>query len=313
MLTRRHIRVKVMQSIYTLHQSENHNLQKEEKFLLNSMENMQGLYLTLMSLWIELYERAKEMDSLAKHKFLPNSKDLWINKKFIENKVINLIVQNESLQESITNNCPVNWRAHNEYVSLIYNKILESDIYQTYITKPNEFNIDKYLLVDLYSEIIAPDEKLFEFISDEALTWIDDIPLVNTLIIKLLKGIRYDNPKNYLTPSLFKDEDDKEFAINLLRKSVLNDEKYHEYVVEKTPKWDSDRIALLDIIMIKMAITEFLKFPSIPIKVTLNEYLEIAKEYSTPKSSVFINGILDILSKDFAAQNLTQKIGRGLY
>ena len=168
-------------------------------------------------------------------------------------------------------------------------------------------------MVDLYSEIIAPDEKLFEFISDEALTWIDDIPLVNTLIIKLLKGIRYDNPKNYLTPSLFKDEDDKEFAINLLRKSVLNDEKYHEYVVEKTPKWDSDRIALLDIIMIKMAITEFLKFPSIPIKVTLNEYLEIAKEYSTPKSSVFINGILDILSKDFAAQNLTQKIGRGLY
>ncbi|MDO4880699.1 MAG: transcription antitermination factor NusB [Capnocytophaga sp.] len=313
MLTRRHIRVKVMQSIYAIHQSDVHNLQKEEKFLLNSMENTQGLYLTLMSLWIELYERAKEMDTLAKHKFLLNSKDLSINKKFIDNKVLKLIVENESLQESIADNCPINWRAHNEYVSLIYNKILESEIYQTYLTKPNEFNIDKYLLVDLYSEIIAPNEKLFEFIADEAITWEDDIPIINTLIIKILKGIRYDNSKNYLIPSLFKAEEDKEFGIQLLRKSVLNDEKYHEYVVEKTPKWDSERIALLDIIMIKMAITEFLKFPSIPIKVTLNEYLEIAKEYSTPKSSVFINGILDILSKDFIAQNLAQKIGRGLY
>ena len=160
-------------------------------------------------------------------------------------------------------------------------------------------------------DVIATDEQLFDFLSDKEITWSDDFPVINTIIIKLLKSLEKEKETNFLPP-LFKDESDKEFGIELLRKSVLNDEQFHQYLVEKTPQWDADRIAEIDAILIKMGITEFLKFPSIPVKVTLNEYVEIAKEYSTPKSSVFINGILDTLSRDFTEEGKLKKIGRGL-
>ena len=134
---------------------------------------------------------------------------------------------------------------------------------------------------------------------------------MTSLIVKLLKGLRKDK-ENELVPPLFKDIADREFGIELLKKAVLNDEKFQQYLVQKTPQWDTERIAEIDAILIKMGITELLKCPSIPVKVTLNEYVEIAKEYSTPKSSVFINGILDTLSKDFTQDGTLKKIGRGL-
>ena len=160
-------------------------------------------------------------------------------------------------------------------------------------------------------EVIAPNEELFDFLSDSEITWTDDFPLVNTHIVKLLKELRQDK-ENDLVPPLFKNLADKEFGIDLLKKSVLNDEKFQEYLVEKTPQWDAERITEIDAILIKMGIAEFLKFPSIPVRVTLNEYVEIAKEYSTPMSSKFINGILDTLSKDFTQDGSLKKIGRGL-
>ena len=184
-------------------------------------------------------------------------------------------------------------------------------MYRRHSTLERSFQADKQLLIDLYMEVIAPNEELFDFLSDREITWDDDFPIINTLIVKILKGLSEGGVADFLPP-LFKDKSDKDFAIELLRKAVLNDEAFHKYLVEKTPKWDADRIAELDAIMIKMGIAEFLKFPSIPVKVTLNEYVEIAKEYSTPKSSVFVNGILDTLSKDFQQEGKLKKIGRGL-
>ena len=309
MLTRRHIRVKVMQAIYALHKEENHNLQRGESFLLSSMDNMYSLYISLMGLWGALQERSSQMHVLSKSKFIRDEN--LSHTLFCENKALQLITTNEPLKEAIEAEKKLSWHTYNEYVNILYNKIVESQVYRRHSTLERSFQADKQLLIDLYMEVIAPNEELFDFLADTEITWTDDFPLVNTLIVKLLKGLCKDK-ENELFPPLFKDIADREFGIDLLKKAVLNDEKFQQYLVEKTPQWDTERIAEIDAILIKMGITELLKCPSIPVKVTLNEYVEIAKEYSTPKSSVFINGILDTLSKDFTQDGTLKKIGRGL-
>ena len=309
MLTRRHIRVKVMQCIFALHQEENHNLQRQETFLQASMDNMYSLYIILMGLWVALYERSKQMQLLFQSKFIRNE-DIS-HTLFSENKALQLIITNKQLNEAIEQEKKLSWYTYNEYVNILYNKLVESKIYRRQMALERTFEKDRQFLVELYTEVIAPNEELFDFLSDKEITWSDDFPIVNTLIVKLLKGLSQGKEANLLPP-LFKDESDKEFGKELLRKTILNDELFHQYLVEKTPQWDTERIAEIDAILIKMGITEFLKFPSIPVKVTLNEYVEIAKEYSTPKSSVFINGILDTLSKDFIQEGKLKKIGRGL-
>ena len=153
---------------------------------------------------------------------------------------------------------------------------------------------------------------MYEYLEDKRLTWIDDFPIVNTAMVKMLGKISEKNVANVLIPDLYKDIEDREFALQLLRKVVLNEEKLSAEIDGKTPNWDQDRIADLDFIILKMGIAEFLYFPSIPVRATINEYLEISKEYSTPKSSIFINGILDKLVKEFEISKKLNKIGRGL-
>ena len=176
----------------------------------------------------------------------------------------------------------------------------------------NTFEEDKQFILDVFSELIVPNEKLYDYLEDNKLTWVDDIPVVNTQIIKQLKQIKSVNDDSFRVPKLFKDQEDKEFVTHLFRKTILNETELAKEYIDKTPNWDTERIAEIDTIVLKMAICEFLKFPSIPIKVTINEYLEIAKEYSTPKSSIFINGILDNLVKEFEANKKINKTGRGL-
>jgi transcription antitermination protein NusB len=167
--------------------------------------------------------------------------------------------------------------------------------------------------MNVFTEIIAPNEKLYEFIEDTKLTWTDDISLINTQIIKQLEQLKPTAlQEGFKVSKLYKDAEDQEFSLDLFAKTVLNEAEFAKEFADKTPNWDTERIAEMDTIMLKMAICEFLKFPSIPTKVTINEYLEIAKEYSTPKSSIFINGILDNLVKEFQAKNRLNKIGRGL-
>ena len=173
------------------------------------------------------------------------------------------------------------------------------------------FDEDKYFIADLFSEVIAPNEKHYDYLEDYKLTWLDDVPLVNTMILKQIKQVK-ETQEEFKVTKLYKDEDDKDYAKNLFRKTVLNEVELSKQYIDKTPNWDTDRIAEIDTIILKMAICEFLKFPSIPVKVTINEYLEIAKEYSTPKSSIFINGILDNLIKDLKNENILVKTGRGL-
>ena len=153
---------------------------------------------------------------------------------------------------------------------------------------------------------------MFDYFEDKKLTWVDDFPVVNTVLLKILRKVKLTSPETKLLPDLYKDEDDKEFAKDLFKKTVLNNSKFEEEISKKTTNWDTERLASLDGLLLKMALCEFQKFPSIPHKVTINEYLEIAKEYSTPKSSLFINGILDKIVKEYQSQNLHPKAGRGL-
>ena len=300
-----------MQSIYAMHQKNSDELEKEEKFLLHSIDNIQDLYLIMLSSFIEI--RKKEVvfleTSSKKHLATPEEKNP--NTKFVNNPILQGLENNSALSSALEKRKINNWSQNDDYILILLNEIKKSSLYQNYIsTKKTSFEEDKQFVIDMFTEVLAPNEKLYEYLEDNKLTWIDDIPLVNTQIQKQLKQIKQN--EEFKVVKLFKDEEDKEFVSLLFRKTVLNEVTLAKEYIDKTPNWDADRIAEIDTIILKMAICEFLKFPSIPVKVTINEYLEIAKEYSTPKSSIFINGILDNLVKEFESENKIKKTGRGL-
>lgn len=313
MLTRRHVRVKVMQSLYAFEQSLNDNLKTEEKFLQKSMDEMYDLFLLQLSLLFEVKLRAGDLMEKSQKKHLATREDIDPNRKFIQNRVLELLEDNERLQSALDSRKITHWKRDDEYVNIIWDEIKDSQIFKNHMqTRESNFKEDKDFILFIFKEIIAPNEKLYEYIEDKKLTWIDDLPLVNTTIVKMIKRLKENAISDIKIPTLFKNPEDKDFALELFNKTYLNDEMLSDAMQGKTPNWDKDRIAEIDTILIKMAICEFLKFPSIPVKVTINEYLEIAKEYSTPKSSIFINGVLDKLSKEYYAEKKLNKIGRGL-
>lgn len=314
MLTRRHIRVKVMQCIYALTQSKDDSLEKQEKFLKVSIENMYTLYLLMLSLFIELHERAENQISLSSKKYLKNNTDSYPNKeKFLRNKLLLQIAGNKTLKDELSKRKLNNWYLNEEYIRIIYNEVMESEIYAKYMSNADStYEEDKRLIIDLFREIIAPNEKIYDYFEDDKLTWVDDIPIVNTFLLKQFKKVKESTVPSYFLPPLFKDEDDMVYANRLLTKTLLNNSKLEQEIEGKTPNWDKDRIADIDAILLKMAICELLNFPSIPERVTINEFLEIAKEYSTPKSSIFINGILDKLVREYKEDGKLKKVGRGL-
>ena len=313
MLTRRHIRVKVLQSIYAFHQSESQDLDKQEKFLLFSMNQMQELHALMLHLLVALKNHAEKYQEKSKKKFLATDIERNPSRSFLDNKAIALIEKDATLSEYLKNKKLNQWEDDDEYVTLLFNELRETSWYQEYLELPNpDFKQDRDLIIRIYKEIIAPNDKLYEYLEDKRLTWIDDFPLVNTSIVRALGKLTESKTKGLFYEEVFKDEDDKQFGLNLLRKVILQDDQLTAEIDGKTPNWDRERIAELDLIILKMGIAEFLHFPSIPIRVTINEYLEIAKEYSTPKSSIFINGILDNVVKEYSETGKLNKLGRGL-
>jgi len=310
-LNRRHIRVKVMQSIYAMHQKSSDDLEKEEKFLLQSIDNIQDLYLLMLSTLKEIRKKEIVFLEASSKKHLATTEEKKPNKKFVNNSVLLQLEDNNSLTIALEKRKINNWSLNDDYILILLNEVKKSELYQDYMrTTKSSFEEDKQFVLDVFSELIAPNEKLYEYLEDHKLTWIDDIPLVNTQIQKQLQQV--SEKSEFRVSKLYKDEEDKEFVSLLFRKTVLNEIELAKNYIDKTPNWDADRIAEIDTIILKMAICEFLKFPSIPVKVTINEYLELAKEYSTPKSSIFINGILDNLVKEFTAEDKIKKTGRGL-
>ena len=312
MLNRRHIRVKVMQSIYAMHQNGSDDIEKEEKFLNYSVESIMDLYLIMLSSLIELQRKETTFIELSSKKHLATLEERKPNTKFINNAILQLLKESSAIDSAIKAKKISNWSANDDAILLLLQDVKQSDVYGDYMkSKETNFEKDKQFIIDLFTEVIAPNEKLYNYLEDYKLTWVDDIPVVNTKILKQLNQIS-EKESAFKLSKLFKDEEDKEFVNLLFRKTVLNETEFTKEFFDKTHNWDIDRIAEMDTIIIKMAICEFLKFPSIPVKVTINEYLEIAKEYSTPKSSIFINGILDNIVKEFQVNDRIKKIGRGL-
>ena len=311
MINRRHIRVKVMQSVYAMLQSHNDDIIREEKFLKHSVLKMFDLYVLNIQLLVEIQKLAAKKIALSKKKILATASDLKPNTKFIDNVVINTIAESVSVEGYVELNSLNNWEENSEYVKIIFEALQKSDLYKKYLaTEENSFKVDKAFVVDFFKEIIAPNEKLAEYYEDKMISWVDDIPFVNTWVVKTLSKQKANGL--FVLGSLYKDKDDEDFVSNLFRKTVLKQAEYEKEISDKTPNWESDRIAEIDMILIKMSITEFINFPSIPTRVTINEYIEISKDYSTSKSSYFINGVLDKISREFIANKKIVKIGRGL-
>ncbi|MCZ8090670.1 MAG: transcription antitermination factor NusB [Flavobacterium sp.] len=300
-----------MQSIYAMHQKNSDEIEKEEKFLYHSIDNILDLYLIMVSSLIEIKKKEVVFLETSSKKHLATPEEKNPNKKFINNAVLQILEESNSISIALETRKINNWSMNDDYILILLNEVKKSELYQNYVqTKTSTFEEDKQFVVDLFTEVIAPNDKLYEYLEDNKLTWIDDIPMVNTQIQKQLRQIKEGD--EFRVPKLYKDQEDKEFVSLLFRKTVLNEIELAKEYIDKTPNWDSERIAEIDTIILKMAICEFLKFPSIPVKVTINEYLELAKEYSTPKSSIFINGILDNLVKDFTNEGKMKKSGRGL-
>ncbi|MDG2172728.1 MAG: transcription antitermination factor NusB [Flavobacteriaceae bacterium] len=314
MLTRRHIRLKIMQIIYALKISDFEYTKQTEKNLLDSIDSMYDLYLILISLLVELLKKAENKFLISKQKILTDNKSHFDNQKIIKNQFLNYLKLNEVFNQEIRKRSLDVWEIDFKYVDLIYDQLIKSDFYSEYLTSIElSFKNDKDFVSRLYKDVIVKDEKLYSYLEDKNINWVDDLPLVNTIILKLINKSKKVNLKKYLLPKLYKDSKDKLFAKKLLKTTLENYSKYNKEISKKTKNWDSERIAKLDYIMLNMAVCELVEFKTIPIKVTLNEYIEISKEYSTPKSNIFINGVLDSIVKDFTKKRKIIKEGRGLH
>ncbi len=198
-------------------------------------------------------------------------------------------------------------------MNIIFNELREWEWYTDYLSKKETtYKEDQEFVIKVFKEVVAPNEKIYEYLEDKRLTWVDDFPIVNTAIVKMLGKLSEKNASALLVPEIYKNDEDRKYALQLFRKVILNEDKLNAQIEGKTPNWDQERIADVDLIILKMGIAEFLYFPSIPLTATINEYLEVSKEYSTPKSSIFINGILDKIVKEFLEDGKLNKIGRGL-
>lgn len=302
-----------MQTLYALSQAGKTDIDEQEKFLRASVQDMYNLYLTLLGLLIAIQKMAEHQLNISRKKYLATREEKNPNRKFVDNKVLKLLVNNVLLKDEIKKRSTANWDLNDKYVKAIYQHIIKSDLYKDRMAVPDSsFQEDKSFLTDVFKECIVTHDKLYDYIEDQKLTWADDFPLVNTSILRLLKKTHAKTTNHHFLIDLYKDKDDQLFCRALFRKAVVHDETLQSEIKGKTPNWDVERIADIDFILLKMAICEFLKFPTIPVKVTINEYLEIAKEYSTPKSSIFINGVLDNIIKEYNTKKKLNKEGRGL-
>lgn len=309
MITRRHLRTKVMQALYAQQIDPSDNLKVGESWILKSSQDFYHLYITLLDLFSELHACGFDLYKKNTKRHI-RANDNEVNPKFFKNQALKLLMEHPDLEEKRTLHKLQHWKRHDEYVRLIWDEVVSSDIYTSYLTSnETSFESEKELLVELFTKVIAPFDRLSEFIEEVNISWIDDIPLVNTIVRNSLGRL---DAKGAIITELYKNDEDQKFSLELFRKVSLNKEELEHEIVGKTPNWDPERIADLDTTLLLMALAELLYFPSIPIKVTMNEYLEIAKEYATPKSSMFINGVLDKLVKELTAQKRIRKNLRGM-
>lgn len=314
MLNRRHLRIKVLQMLYTFYnQKESMDLKTAKTQLLQSVDLMYDLYLYLMLTFQEVRNASlSKMDDRA-NKLRPSFEDLNPNRKLVDNEIIERIMGSVALQD-LCQRRNVNWNSDEkqEIFRKLFIEIEKSEVYFEHMEAlENDFSNAKNFLVHLFRSEIANSPLIYNFFEEEEIRWMDDIDLACSMVIKTIKMSTEEDDFDFL-PLYKENDDEKDFITTLLKQTVALDQESEHLIEEMADNWELDRIAKMDVLLLKMAFAELQSFESIPTKVTINEYLEISKYYSTPKSNVFINGILDKSLKKLVKEKKVLKTGRGL-
>ena len=307
MINRVLIRLKIVQIVYAYYQNGGKNLDTAEKELFFSLSKAYDMYNYLLLLMVEITKQAERKQSAAKNKLLPTAEELYPNTKFVDNRFIAQLEVNKQLLE-FSETQKKTWENESEFVKRLCEVIMNSDIYKEYMEcATSSYEEDRELWRKIYKRIIFNNYELDQVLEDQSLYWNDDKEIVDTFVLKTIKRFEEENGADQPLLPEFKDDEDQDFARRLFRRSILNAEYYRHLISENTRNWDLDRVALMDIIIMQIALAEILSFPNIPISVTFNEYVEIAKLYSTPKSGSFINGTLDGIVKALKEENKLTK------
>lgn len=312
MISRRILRIKILQLLYAYFQGADSSINKYERELFFSIQKTYDLYHYLLLLIIDIADYAGSRIEIARQKKIPTREDLNPNTKFIDNRIIQQLRVSRQLNQYLNSN-KLSWVNTPELIKKLHNRIRMTPYFKEYMDKSGtSYEEDKKLIMDIYTNEIVDTEGIYQALEEQSIYWNDEVEFVISMITKTIKDFREDQNEDALLLQLFKNDDDKEFARDLFRKSVVHKEEYTKLIESYTENWDIERIAFLDMLILVMAITEAVAFTSIPTRVTINEYLEIAKFYSTEKSSVFINGLLDKIFKYLKDNNKIVKSGRGL-
>ena len=302
MLNRRHIRIKILQLLYSKSTGKTDNRSLLKQFEQTS-QNFYKLFLTQLILLKEIFKESIRVVDLNEKKYFKEDSKLIV-KLFSENKLLKSIDSDKFLIKALEKYELNYWTNNINKVQNIFQEILKSEIFINYSKNENSF------VQDVYKNVIATNDELFDFYEDCEIGWVDDFPLVNTMVLNWLINSSI-NGSTQIPTKIFKDRSDKKFGKELFKIAVKDDKNIQDLINEYTPEWDNDRIAVIDMIILKMCINEFTSFPSIPVKVSINEYVEISKEYSSPNSSTFINGVLNNIYRKLDKEGMINKNERG--
>jgi len=313
MLNRRHLRIKLLQALYAFSQSKNDNAVAGEKELLHSISKMYDMYLYFLLIFDDLTNFANLRIEEAKRKRIPTKEDLDPNLRFVNNKLIAQLKANVALAKK-SEKLSVNWvgDVEQDMLKKMFAYLIETDIYSDYMNaETSSYSEDKDFVIKLFKKEICNFGLMHNFFEERSIYWQDDMDHVCSMVLKTLKSFEENSDEFLPIFELYKD-DEKEYVRELFQKAIKLEDQNLEMIDKYTKNWESDRLAKMDILLMNLAITEAKEFSSIPLKVTLNEYIEISKFYSTPKSNGFINGVLDKVFSDLKNDGTIKKIGRGL-
>ena len=301
-----------MQTVYAYHKNEGVTLQQAENNMFHSIHKSFELYHLLLLLLVDVQAYAANRIEIGRNKKRPSPEELNPNTKFINNRLLVLLLENKQLSKFVEQT-GLSWSNYPEMIKSVYEQICMSELYAQYMeSEENSFENDHKFIVKLTEKVIAQYEPLYSYIEEQSVFWNDESEFVMSMVIKTLKEYNEKLGENQQLLPEFKDEDDKEFVISLLRKSILNHSEIPELIKKHLRNWELERVAFMDVVLMEIALAEMMEFSAIPIKVTLNEYIEIAKHYSTPKSGFFINGLLDKIITEYKSTGQIRKIGSEL-
>lgn len=310
MLSRRLLRVKVAKCLYAHLKSGSTSLPASQKNLVSSIDKAYDLYFQMMALIVEVARYAESRQELAKQKKLPTYEDLNPNRRFVDNGVIHLIATSDSVQDEIARR-KLSWAKYPDTIKDIFNRLTETSYYKEYMSATNSSFSEDRKFVETFYTALDEDESLAEIIDEMSLMWNDDLSFALYMVIRTVSNLKQSHTEVKILPQ-FKSEDDLEFAKELFSTSLLQFDENQEIIDKYTRNWDVERIAFMDNLIISVAISELTTFESIPVKVTLDEWIDIAKYYSSPSSSTFVNGVLDKIVADLRENGKINKSGRGL-